>query len=245
MVKLKSFFVLLLAAALVVLGAKLPQLVGAWQDTAADNQVAFGDVNEVHLQFAETDMTMRETLAISARQDESIEIPTELASRSQEEIRAIVENTIGQYQERSLINHGVDMDALLAEYRTVLSQSGQKDGRSNIFWSVVLRDDAGEWSLWLTIDDRTGKLCYVEYFHYSGGLFFVDKKTALYQFCDLFLSGLGDEFSGYEPDALIKTAELSGDESYMTAQIVWEDEIYGEIILMFIVSDNNFHTYIY
>ena len=66
---------ILCAGAVIVLGAMLPGLVGERQDAVERGRIQFAPVQEVRLEFADSGITMKQTLAIMGPLRDVVNIP--------------------------------------------------------------------------------------------------------------------------------------------------------------------------
>ena len=99
----------------------------------------------------------------------------------------------------------------------------------------------------MTIDDRTGTVCTLSYQNVTTHR---QQNTRLDQdletLCTLALTELGEEFAQFDPGALADAAGVDWNTaSYGAADIAWEDPVYGEVRLAFVVSEAGFYTYTY
>ena len=78
--KARSLFLAFCAVSVIALGALLPGLVGKKLDTAERGKIQFAPVQEVRLEFADSGITMKQTLAIMGPLRDVVNIPQELAT---------------------------------------------------------------------------------------------------------------------------------------------------------------------
>lgn len=250
---LKSVLVLILSAAVLVLGAVLPMAVAGVQDSQNTERVGYASINAVSLEFDESPLTIREKLAVAVNSHSTMDIPEELADHSREEIAQIALEQIAPYQEAGLVLSDIDLTSQVVECYPVLANANSEMERSNVFWYVILSpvesNDKYYWSLYMTLDDETGTLCSIEYsfnaknetYHQRTG----SNADHLLKFCELFIRGLGEEFAGYEPEDLLKEAWTSATGNNIYTKITWGDELYGEVTITFYMTDYGFGTTYY
>lgn len=245
--KIRSVLVFALSAALIVLGAMLPRLVGDRQDAENENRVQFASVNEVQLEFEESGMTMREKLAVTCQYSEVVDIPEQLAALTREKARGIVEQTLEQYRDAGLMLEEISLDVpWVSVYLqpTLLYGNGDSE-QSCVFWNATVTWGEAEWACNLLLDDQTGKVCRIGFTNYvEENTIYPDMEDAFYQFCDLYLTGLGEEFFEYDSRQLAENARKPADGSYMAAEVAWINESgSGSCRLTLFMRTNGFDTY--
>lgn len=253
--RIKSFLVLLLAAAIIVLGATLPALVSNRQDAANDNQVLFAPVNDVQLEFIQDDITLSQTVAMVGAAWDIIEIPYSLTSLGQDKAEAAAIAAVERYQQagvfsRNLLNGGEIRycQPILVYGNTTYDSSGQRDSGSNsnrqnnIFWDISYGASDDEFTFYTIIDDRTGAVCSINYSNVSHKYRTDEMEFVLAGLCDLYLTDLGEEFYWCNPEAIVEKAESPLDGSYLASHISWDDAVYGECQILFFVNEYGFYT---
>ena len=248
MSRLKTPLILLLSAFLLVLGGMLPGLVGSFQDRYREGRVEYAPVHAVQLEFEDTSMTMRQKLALLGDGTSTMQVTTDMTQHTTAEIWQIAMNTAEAYRQAGLIPTTLSpADIAYCIPRMVYWESSREAGQvaSNIFWELSVSDGAGgENALSMVIDDRTGTVCTIRYQNVT-----VPRaeectlEKVLEILCTRALDELGEEFGGYDPKQLAREAVASGSASYAAAQISWEDDLYGEVRMAFVVSDVGFYTY--
>lgn len=239
--KRRSFLALLAAACIIVLGALLPKIEGFRQDAVNDNQLLFASVNEVQLEFSQDGRTMKRTIAIPGQFREAVDIPEDLASLKREKVENIAAATATRYSQAGVIFQEVE-DHQIQYCQPVLAYG--QENESNVYWTVHYGDPKGSQIFYLTIDDRTGTVCSIEYMAPDSEYVLENLDYVLSNFCEIYLSGLGEEFYDYEVEDILKRAESRADMTYLASQISWEEEGYGECEITFLVNANGFYTYI-
>jgi len=239
--KLKPVLTILAALCLIVLGALLPGLVARRQERQSAGQVLFSQVEDVKLEFAaESDITHSETLAILSRYKEAVEIPRELASLKWEKVETIAASSAERLRDTGLLLCDPEGDMLLSA-QTVLYYG--KDNQSNIYWLIQYGDRKGSHLFSMTVDDRTGTICTMEYMDHVSEYAAEQMETILRGFCQLYLTGQGAEFFDYSVDMLMEGAKQPQDRSYLATELSWEDPRYGNNRITFFVNRSGFYTY--
>ena len=242
--RIRSFFAVLGAAGLIALGAVLPWLVGERMDEAERNRIRFAPANEVRLEFADSGLSMKKTLALLGASGEPVEIPAELASRKRAQVEKIAEETAescaGAGVIPSLSGKPEKFDA-----RTMLVYG--PENVSNVFWHLTC--ESGDGVFRLIVDDRTGAVCHLEYRAQNPRpeeMSVPEMRQALEGFSGVFLEGLGEEFFGYSAGDLAQKAETAVDGSYVAASLsfdAWEDPEQGNSRIVFFLNGSGFYTY--
>lgn len=244
--RFNRFFVLLMAAALIALGALFPMIVGKKQDASGDGEIFFATINDVQLEFAESDVTLMETISILCSNVDTVEIPKDLASMKLEKIEQIANAAAVQYQEAGIafrsedgINYGFEIVAS----QPVLAYSSSNDNQSSIFWYVNLLGHERSQYMNLIIDDRTGTVCSLEYSDDNGDYDKNTMKNIIYYFSGIYLDDLGEEFYDFNNNNILTSAKSPADNSYLASEISWWSDGY-EYRTTFFVNTHEFYTYL-
>ena len=255
--RLRSFVILLLAAAIIFVGAMLPKLAGAWQDASASDLVSYAQISGVELQVDESgsDLSMRQKLSmLGGGYAVSMEIPESLAKLSSADLGHVVEDTISKYQELGLM--ASDLTVSLREQQPYLIYWDDSKTRSNIFWNVFVYFD-GDLSMSLIVDDQTKTVCTISYGRPDGWYpeYAEVNKQALsadaQNLCQTVLEELGSEFSNYDPVNIMTSVNTEwsegGENGFLSfsTYITWSDILFGQIHLSFYVNPSGFRTYIW
>lgn len=244
--KLRSIFMILCAGAVIALGAMLPGIVGQRRDAAEQGRIQFAPVQEVRLEFADSGITMKQTLAIMGPMRDVVNIPEELATLKRSKVERIAADTAQRYDQAGVLL-GAPGDysgySMAGDY-TVLVYGPETS--SNVFWIVDYGDP--EWNSWfhMVIDDRTGTVCSVEYRGLEAEYDSWEMQQILEGFCRTYLEGLGEEFFDYSAEDLTAKLDMAVDQSYMAAQLrfnAWDDPLYDETRIVFFLNRNGFYTY--
>lgn len=238
--KLKPILVIFAAVCIIVLGAMLPQLVALRQDGQSEGQIQFSSVEGVELEFTQSDISRSETLAILAHSRDVVEIPPELANLSQEKLEQIARATARNYYEAGILLSDPGEDRLI--HSQPLLYYGM-NGQSNVLWLVTYGDEGTFHLFTFIVDDRTGAVCSAEYLDGTSEYEPDRMEAVLGGFCRAYLTGLGDEFSGWSVEELTKSAKSPQDKSYLATELGWSDPLYGENRITFFVNRSGFYTY--
>lgn len=246
-----------LALLLIIAGAMLPHLWGKMQDSAVEGKVSFGTVSSIQLEFVQSSVSMTEILSIAARSTNSVEVPSDLAVRTPADIKRLASQSIEEYQEVGLIQHSVDSETQLQSIIPILRYDQTSSRKSNIFWQLAFAPADGSWLLELMIDDRTGRICSINYDYHvdpdyldesyinTADPIYEDLEAALTQFSTVFLSQLGEEFSSLNTELIEQGTSISIDEGFASTSVSWADTIKGECHVVFYVMDTSFYTILY
>lgn len=244
--RFRRTLVLLLFAALIVLGALLPNMVGSRQDAADDGEIYFATINDIQLEFAESDVSLMETISILCGSYDSVEIPEELASLSRDKVTGLADIAARAYQEKGVAFQAEDgvlygFDIVAAQ--PILAYSSSNDNQSNIFWFVnVIGFDRTQF-MNLTIDDRTGTICSVDYSENDADYNKEQMRRIMEGFSEVYLAELGEEFYDFNSDDILSNAKSPLDNSYLASEISWWSNSY-EYRTTFFVNTHGFYTYL-
>lgn len=241
MSKFKSPLILLLSAALILFGAMLPKIVAAIQDDADITQVNYAPISEVHLEFDEDAMTMKEKFMIMHHDQTNVPVPAKLCTRTEDNIMELVQDTIDTYTEAGLIPFSVDVTQCLNDCKAYLAYSYYTE-TSFVYWNVVLSNV--EWSDWMIdfrIDDETGAIMKIECFH-QAVLYELPLDDELDTFCELFLEDLGTEFEEFDNAYLKKHFEATDDRDTLYCYLSWEDENMENVTLWLHINQYGFNS---
>lgn len=241
MSKFKSPLILLLSAALILFGAMLPKTVAAIQDDADITQVNYAPISEVHLEFDEDAMTMKEKFMIMHHDQTNVPVPAKLCTRTEDNIMELVQDTIDAYTEAGLIPFSVDVTQCLNDCKAYLAYSYYTE-TSFVYWNVVLSNV--EWSDWMIdfrIDDETGAIMKIECFH-QAVLYELPLDDELDTFCELFLEDLGTEFEEFDNAYPKKHFEATDDRDTLYCYLSWEDENMENVTLWLHINQYGFNS---
>lgn len=244
--KIRSYFLILCAGVVIVLGAMLPGIVGERRDAAEQGRIQFAPVQEVRLEFTDSGITMKQTLAIMGPLRDVVNIPGELATLKRSKVEHIAADAAQRYNQAGVLlrDPGDFSRYSMVSDLTVLVYGPETS--SNVFWIVDYADPEGNSWFHMVIDDRTGTVCSVEYRDLEAEYDPGDMRQILEGFCQTYLEGLGEEFFDYSGADLAGKAEKDADSSYMAAQLrfnAWDNPVYGETRIVFFLNRNGFYTY--
>ena len=244
--KIRSYFLILCAGVVIVLGAMLPGIVGERRDAAEQGRIQFAPVQEVRLEFTDSGITMKQTLAIMGPLRDVVNIPEELATLKRSKVEHIAADAAQRYSQAGVLLRDpgdFSLYSMVGDY-TVLVYGPETS--SNVFWIVDYGDQEENTWFHMVIDDRTGTVCSVEYRDLEDEYGSGEMRKILEGFCQTYLEGLGEEFFDYNGASLADKADQDEDKSYMAAQLrfdAWDNPLYGETRIVFFLNRNGFYTY--
>ncbi len=244
--KIRSYFLILCAGVVIVLGAMLPGIVGERRDAAEQGRIQFAPVQEVRLEFTDSGITIKQTLAIMGPLRDVVNIPEELATLKRSKVERIAADAAQRYNQAGvLLEDPGDFSgySMVGDY-TVLVYG--PENLSNVFWILDYTNQDGSSWFHMVIDDRTGTVCSLEYRNWENEYDPGEMGGVLEDFCQTYLDGLGEEFFDYSGADLAGKAEKDADSSYMAAQLrfnAWDNPLYGETRIVFFLNRNGFYTY--
>lgn len=251
MMRWKTLLALVLSVLTVLLGALLPSLTGTLQDRLDSGRIGYAQVSEIHLEFDNSGMTLREKLALLSGLTSTMQVSTDMTAHTTAEIWQIAMETAEAYRQAGLIPTKLsasDIAYCIPMMAYWAPNDSMSQIHSNIFWELSIADGAGgDNALTMMIDDRTGTVCTLSYqnvtVHRDQT---VRLNKSLEILCTLALEELGAEFEEFDPKSLVTEAGLpENSSSYAAADIAWEDPTHGEVRLAFVVSEVGFYTYTY
>lgn len=239
---MRNFMALLLSLGVIVLCAYLPDIVSWRQDARYMDQVQFAAVTDIHLEFADTDRTLKETISILGESKDSLDIPVELASLKQDNVHRIAGKAIEAYREAGLVEENASF--VMQGINPVLVY-GTGENRNNVFWHVSFYDYKLGQYVNFTIDDRTGSVVSVEFGHTNMEPYAkMQMEYILENFSSVYLKSLGEEFRDYDTASVMEQAHAPNDGSYLASSVYCFVEDYRECSITFFVDRNGFYTYI-
>lgn len=244
--KYKRTIVLSLSALLILLGALLPGIVGSRQDAAHDGEVYFASINEIQLEFSQNDMTLKDTIAVLCGTAETVEIPEELAQLKRSSAISYATAAVEAYWESGIVFQEEDIGGFSFEVVSCipyLAYCSSQDNLTNIFWQITFSNKKRTEYMTLILDDRTGTICSVDYSYGDVILSDEDMNRVLYNFSNVYLQELGEEFYDFDTNKILKDAQFPQDKSYLASSIRWWAGDY-EYRTTFFVNPNGFYTYL-
>ena len=252
--KLKQGTALLLAAVLILLGGMLPRLVGNAQDMTSIGKTEYAQLRQIHLDIVTrdgTELNMTAKISILKGFAGSLELPDSMAQMTSKELLSIAKDWATRYYNAGLLPYSPDIDSTDMQAQAYLVYRDSERAFSNIFWRLEITCSGGR--LNFILDDETGTVCTILYSDQrepDAEGYIYDVGTAIETFCQLYLEGLGEEFSKYDPGSVsrkyqnVMAYEGATDYSGVTTEISWGDLIYGETTIFFAVDPHGFYTVI-
>lgn len=252
----KRILILLLSVAVILMGAFLPSLVSSRLDAGAEGEIRFATINDIQLEFSESDVSLREIISILCTDPEAVDIPVDLTNLKQERAESLALDMAKRLEKAEIAFHTYDGDGkkIEAQLQVLYSQprlasSNLVDGLSNIFWYVEVSDPNREQLMQAVIDDRTGTVCSLNYSDENMAVHeqyrYRNKETMkaiLYSFSYLYLEELGEEYFDYDSHDIQAEAQSPLDNSYIASSIRWWAGD-NEFRTTFFINGTGFYTY--
>ena len=258
MTKVKKTAVVLLAILLIAGFALLPQAVSALSDRKENRKAGTAPVQSVDLiidaipnseaNAVATPGYMLRKLAMEQNMT-SVPILPDAAVMTQAEALAAAREAMDIYVENSVFEWFEPTYSMAEPYLGI-----DPDNMSNsaIFWAVNFTRDSkeGYHSLFIHIDDQTGKILYIKYetfgkndypFYYPE-----NQRSTMAGFVNAFLYPLGLEgvdTREYEGLVDIGISEENLSDGYLCTQYTFVDAQYGKICLEFHVTPSGFYVH--
>ena len=198
----KTVLVVLLCIAILVLGAMLPMFLADIHERRF--APGFAAMSSVELQLRDSSaLGLKDKFSLVSNSTNTLEVNEEVASRTAGEILELAESQLQPYLDANLIL-APDLDVSSQAYfcQPYLTVSEGEMVVSVVVWQVLIQFDEEEYPLVLAIDDQTGVLVSLDY-RYSktdlydmGEDYFVPDQN-IDALIEIFLSGLGEEFTEY------------------------------------------------
>lgn len=226
-------FLLLIAMAL------LPQGIAAAEDAVRFNQEQSASLLSFALnltQEEESPEALAMRLLAMEQNMASLPIPQEAASKTEQEVEALAR----QYAEQFIDAYSVqwyDPD----EFYLAVQLTVEPDDYSNtrIFWTVSYVQSSGAYrSLFMHIDDKTGRLLYINWDILSDLDEQRDVAELLKTYANLYFRGLGLE--RYQE---LGTESMGISEYDNWIRYDFTDESYGQIRVVFVLFSDHFTMY--
>jgi len=240
----KTWLLVLVTVALLLLCAALPVIAASIQDSATVDQYGYSDMESLELDFT-TSMSLLGKLALIRDGTYYAVSPTETVIR-QSGIEQVVKNGLNLYYEASLVPYNWKNYEFTAQPHLVNSPADM-DGYA-IIWVVSIYWPDMDSVLELYVDDETGLILYL---HYNAGqpLDVYTTRGYLDALSNAYLESTGLAAVLEDPEAFgveFVTFDDSGlyakgDKSY-THTIYHPD--YGSIVVAFWVYQNGYYTII-
>lgn len=243
---IKNCLIVVLALAVVAVGAVLPFLTADVQDEAARGNVTFQEINAISLEIGakESGLNFLQKLAMFAN-GEYYTIPNIGSIHTEDEIVECAMKELSFYQETMLVNPGAAFEIETVNPGMVCFGETYYN-----VWivSLIANTDTYEY-LVIMIDDETGKILNLDYqSDYLMDLGW-DHPTMCQLFLDSYILSLGlteTDLAGtmrFVEPAFEEAAAYAYD--YASAALSWGDALYGETVIEFVASDDNLYMNIY
>lgn len=245
--ELKNLLILLITLGLLVLGANLPGLVAALQDSATAGSAGYSDIQPVSLDLSgeRRYLSPVEKLRLLGQYN-NIPITAGQAAMTEDDVYATVIAQMDRYAAAGIFEW-FEMTSQMAQ--PFLCVDPQDPSRYNIFWTVTLVNEKEPFqSLIVDMDDETGTICAIRYDLY--GTYDVNGVwERSYQVLDavatVYLNGLGvlaDRSETEVAPAFYEYLELDGE--VLCGRLAFADDAGEEIRMEFYVNGTGgFYTY--
>lgn len=230
--KWKLALLLLLTAALIIAGAKLPGITSAVTDSAALGKVSYGILESVQLELRERNsLTTMEKLILS-RSGDSIEVTEKDTRMTMEQALEAADEALAPYIDAELITW-VGERTTECHPRLMFEASF---GLHGYFWNIFITygGDSSR-NLNLLLDDATGKIITIYYATEETLFGETEMSGSLETFVQVYREGLDLPEPSYRKDS---TLGRNREVSYW-----WEEGDY-ERCVVFCVYDTGFYNYL-
>lgn len=220
----RKTLLLLLTALILILGALMPGLLARIHE--GSYKPDYAAMNSVELQLRGAQASLKETMSVISNSTNTLEVSESMATRSAGEVLELAEELLQPYVDAGLIPVP-DLNIAKQAYscKPFLTVFEGEMAASVVAWQVLIQFDEEEPALVLGIDDRSGALMVLDYtsskleFYPS---YFIPDET-METLSELYLSGLGDEFTQKFPE-VVNTYTEDGGIRAQHGRIDWETE---------------------
>lgn len=248
--KLKTVTVLLLTVLLIAALALLPQAVASVSDTMANEKPGTASIQSIELELRGDDQQpgyMMRKLALEQWMT-TVPIKSDEASMTEDEVYAAVEAGMEPYVQANIFEW-FDFTYRAAEPYFGLDPYDKSNYM--VFWGVTLVNESAPYqSLFLHIDDETGKILCIKYETYADDRFnyyYPEKQRLMMEgFVDAFLSPLEltqADLAEYKDLLGTGVEELDLTDDVTAVQYTFDDAQYGEIHVEFYIIPSGFYVY--
>lgn len=236
---------LLLVAALIVAGAFLPRITAAITDNSTNGKAETAPMQSVELALGESShepLDMLRKLALADHMS-TVPISADQAALTEEEVYSAVEKHMQDYAASGIFEM---FTPTYTSVETLLAIDPYGTDNYGIIWTVNLVSGDGPYrSLFLHIDDETGKILFMDYETHGEDRFNYYPEYQSYVmgvFAGNFFSqlGLAEELQ-YMKNATVTSIATTQECSEVCYS--FDDLTYGEINLYFSVYPNGFRAY--
>lgn len=162
MTKLKVPLLILFTMILLIIGASLPQIAAAVQDSATVNNSGYSEMESLKLDFSQERQWMPILGKLALIRDGSFYgISTEETVMSEDEVKLAVEEGLSLYYQAELIPYNWNDVKYVADPHLVYASSNTEN--YCILWVVSIAWPDDEHMLSLYVDDETGLILYLHY----------------------------------------------------------------------------------
>lgn len=244
MKKLTTPLILLLCAGLIFLGSRLPHTVAAIQDDVDINQVYYAPISDVHLEFDEDGLTLKQMMLAKIGAKTNVPVPGKFCSRTQDNVMSIAQETINAYANAGLLPFDIHVNETMTDCKAFLSYSYYTES-SGVFWDLVLcAPEWSDWNLTMTIDDQSGRVLEISFLYYQEEIYTTPVDDYQNAFCELFLEELGPEFSLYDEAYRSKQTQSTPNGTDVQTFIEWWDPDYDDVRLVLDLHPSGFSAYV-
>lgn len=238
--RIKVALIFLFCAVLLAGGAVFPWLVAYFQDLADMDQVRYGDIDVIQLNFEQE----RQVLTILGKLNllqsaEMLEVSDAEAQMDRGELYATIQKVLLPYCDVGLISSEWDSDL---ECTAILAYDPEDAGRYMILWNVYFMNSDPHRGLTMYIDDETGKILFIDYFSeefcYEMEKNGLDYILCLELFYKIYFDSLELEMPEMEPVEEVNVPEAGS----AAVESHWGDVLYGEFSVRFNINSVGFNT---
>lgn len=258
MSKLKTGAIVLLAMALIAGFAFLPRVVSLIFDNTEDQKAGSAPVQSIDLNIdaipnSEADAVaapgyMLRRLALEQNMT-SVPILPDAAAMTQDEVLATAREAMDVYVKNAVFEWFEPTYSMADPY---LGIDTDNMGNSAIFWAVNFTRDnkEGYHSLFIHIDDQTGKILYIKYETYGKNdypfYYPENQRSSMEGFISAFLYPLGLEGLDTREDKGLLDIGISEEklsDGYTCTQYTFIEAEYGKILLEFHINPSGFYVH--
>lgn len=233
--KLKGFFAVVLALALIIAGAYFPKAVSLFLDWTNTGNVYSNSIASIRFEL-DKDIPSIGKLAILGRYDGSIELGESKASMSRAEVMAAVYKGIQPYIDKNMMHYSEQEVHL---YPCLIYVQDDKDLQNIVWFAEVTGDPANYTFLQVAVDDETGKILACSY-TYEDNEGYIVGAEAIAVFADIFFTGL--DIHDYKQAVVSDLEHAYVGENVHATRYRFGDAIYGEVNVDLYVHEHGFYV---
>lgn len=233
--KLKGFFAVVLALALIIAGAYFPKAVSLFLDWTNTGNVSSNPIESIRFEL-DKDIPSIGKLAILSRLGSSIELSESKASMTKEEVMAVVYEGIQPYIDSNMMSYSEQEVHL---YPSLIQAQDDQDLQSIVWFVDITGGPVNYTFLQLIVDDETGKILMLSYTHedFEGNIVGAE---AIAVFADIYFTGLG--LNDYAQAAVSDLEYAYVGENANAIRYRFGDAIYGEVNVDLYVHEHGFYV---